>query len=99
MSSSAGSCWRLFSAMGFAADQEHATVIREESLYVSRRRRMRRSRQVSRGSALTVLERSNANNQPWMKVSMAADQQAQVTREITGWLPAQTFITAATPER
>jgi TolA-binding protein len=42
------------------------------------------------------LERSNADGQPWVKVSMAADQEAEVSREATGWLPAKAVVTGAT---
>ena len=43
-----------------------------------------------------VLERSNADGQPWLKISMAADQEAEVSREVTGWLPAKAVVTGAT---
>lgn len=85
-----------FSAIALAAEQEHATLIREESLYVSAGTNAQKVAQVSRGSALTILERSQADGQPWMKISMAADQQAQVSKEVTGWIPSKTVITAST---
>ncbi|HEU4414462.1 MAG TPA: outer membrane protein assembly factor BamD [Candidatus Angelobacter sp.] len=87
----------LAAALGFAADSQRATVIRDAGLYASAGSTAQKLAQVPRGSDLTVLEKSNANNQPWVKVSMAADQ-AQVSREVTGWLPAQALITAATPD-
>ena len=87
----------LAATVGFGADYQHATVIREAGLYVSPGSAGQKLIQVDRGSELIVLERSNANNQPWVKVFMALDH-AQVSREITGWLPAQTLITAATPD-
>src|SRR5438270_7871922 len=86
----------LFAAALPAAQQEHATLIREESLYGSAGANAQKTAQVERGSALTVLERSQADGQPWIKISMAADQQAQVSKEVTGWLPAKTIVTAAT---
>ncbi|MGZ4868055.1 MAG: tetratricopeptide repeat protein [Candidatus Angelobacter sp.] len=85
-----------FATSAFAAEQEHATLIRTESLYASAGANSQKVAQVGRGSALTILERSNADGQPWMKISMAADQQAQVSREVTGWLPGKTVITAST---
>jgi hypothetical protein len=85
-----------FSAIALAADQEHATLIREESLYVSAGANAEKAAQVGRGSALTILERSQADGQPWVKISMASDQQAQVSREVTGWLQAKTIVTAST---
>jgi hypothetical protein len=79
-----------------AADQEHATLIREETLYGSAGANAQKVGQVGRGSALTILERSQTDGQPWMKISMAADQQAQVSKEATGWIPGKTVITAST---
>ena len=79
-----------------AAEAEHATLIREESLYSSAGVNAQKTAQVGRGSALTILERSTADGQPWVKISMAADQQAQVSREVTGWLPAKTVVSSAT---
>src|SRR5438309_636288 len=72
----------LFAAVLPAAQQEHATLIREESLYGSAGANAQKTAQVERGSALTILERSQTDGQPWVKISTAEDQQAQVSREI-----------------
>ena len=80
----------------FAAGPERATLIREASLYASAGANAQRLSQVGRGSGLTILERSNADGQPWVKVSLAADQEAEVSREVTGWLPAKAVVTGAT---
>ncbi len=87
---------RAFAAELFAAEGEHATLIREESLSASAGANAQKTAQVGRGSSLTILERSQADGQPWVKISMAADQQAQVSREETGWLPAKTVVAAST---
>jgi hypothetical protein len=87
---------KAFAAELFAPQGENATLIREESLYSSAGANAQKSAQVGRGSALTVLERGTADGQPWVKISMAADQQAQVSKEVTGWLPAKAIVTAAT---
>jgi hypothetical protein len=87
---------KTFAAELFAPQGENATLIREESLYSSAGANAQKSAQVGRGSALTVLERGTADGQPWVKISMAADQQAQVSKEVTGWLPAKAIVTAAT---
>src|SRR6478752_8059091 len=79
---------KAFAAELFAAEGEHATLIREEALSASAGANAQKTGQVERGSAITILERSTADDQPWVKISMAADQQAQVSREVTGWLPA-----------
>ncbi|HZD94936.1 MAG TPA: outer membrane protein assembly factor BamD [Candidatus Sulfotelmatobacter sp.] len=78
-----------------AADR--GTVIREAALYASAGSNSQKAGQVERGRALTILEQGNAAGKPWLKVSMAADQQAQVTKEVTGWVPGLTVITASTP--
>jgi hypothetical protein len=83
----------LATAGSFAADR--GTLIREEYLYASAGANSQKLSQVNRGSDLTVLETTNADNQPWMKVAMAADQ-AQVSKEITGWLPGKAIINAST---
>jgi outer membrane protein assembly factor BamD (BamD/ComL family) len=85
----------LASAGSFAADREHVTLIREETLYASAGANSQKLKQVGRGIDLTVLERSNADGQPWMKISMAADQ-AQVSKEVTGWLPGKAAVNAST---
>ena len=82
-------------AAGYAGS-ERATLIREASLYASAGSNGQRLSQVGRGSGLTILERSSADGQPWVKVSMAADQEAEVSREVTGWLPAKAVVTGAT---
>jgi hypothetical protein len=86
---------KAFATELFAAEAEHATLIREESLSSSAGANAQKTGQVERGSALTVLERSTADGQPWVRISMAADQQAQVSREVTGWLPAKAVVTAS----
>ena len=82
-------------AGSFAADKDRGTLIREEYLYASAGTSSQKLSQVNRGTALTVLETSNADSQPWMKVSLAADQ-AQVSKEVTGWLPGKVIINAST---
>jgi hypothetical protein len=82
-------------AGSFAADKTPATLLREEYLYASAGTNSQKLSQVNRGTALTLLEISNADSQSWMKVSLAADQ-AQVSKEVTGWLPGKTIINAST---
>src|SRR5690349_22244832 len=83
-------------AGAYVAEPERATLIREESLYASAGANAQKLSQVGRGSGLTILERGNAEGQPWLKISMAADQEAEVSREVTGWLPAKAVVTGAT---
>jgi hypothetical protein len=92
--------WRQLAvvmAWGLAAGAaERATVIREAPLYSSAGGNSQKLAQVNRGSSLTVLEQGNAEGKPWLKVSLAADQQAQVTKEVTGWVSGQVVVTAST---
>src|ERR1043166_2454010 len=83
-------------ASTYAAEPERATLIREDSLYASAGANAQKLSQVERGSGLTILERGNADGQPWLKISMAADQEAEISREVTGWLPAKAVVTGAT---
>jgi hypothetical protein len=85
----------LFAADLLPSDQEHATLIRDEILYASAGANSQTLTKVDRGTSLTILERNNADGQPWMKVALAADQ-AQVSREVTGWIPGKTIVTAST---
>jgi len=82
-------------ALYAAPSSEHATLIRETPLYGSAGASSQRVAQVQRGRDLTVLERGSADGQLWLKVSMAADE-AQVSREVTGWVPAQAVVSAST---
>ncbi|HWS17162.1 MAG TPA: hypothetical protein VN223_04070 [Candidatus Elarobacter sp.] len=84
-----------FFTVAFAEEKEHATLIREESLYTSAGLNSQKVAQVGRGSNLVMLERSNAEGQPWLRVLVTLEQGTQ-TREITGWLPGKTAITGST---
>jgi hypothetical protein len=86
----------LAAAGSFAADKQRATLIREEYLYSSPGSNSHKLAQINRGTALTVVETSNADGQPWLKISMAADQ-AEVSKEVTGWLPGKLIINTSTP--
>ena len=86
---------RRFRADAFAADQEHATLIREEILYASAGANSQTLSQVGRGTGLTILEKTNADGQPWMRVSMAADQAAGHQRS-DRLAPGKAVISAST---
>jgi hypothetical protein len=85
----------LAAAGSFAADKQYGTLVREEYLYASAGANSQKLSQVNRGSDLTVLETANTDGQPWVKVAMAADQ-AQVSKEVTGWLPGKAIVNAST---
>jgi hypothetical protein len=75
---------------------ERGTVIRETALYNTANTNSQKLAPVERGRALTVLERSGSGGQAWARVSMPQDESAPITKEISGWIPAQAMITAAT---
>jgi hypothetical protein len=84
-----------FAAVAFAVEKEHATLIREESLRVSAGANAEKLVQVTRGNNLVVLDRTNADSQPWIKAIVTLEQGAQV-RQVTGWIPGKTVITSTT---
>ncbi|HEV7520438.1 MAG TPA: hypothetical protein VGP89_05010, partial [Candidatus Angelobacter sp.] len=84
-----------FAAVAFAVEKEHATLIREESLHVSAGANAEKLVQVGRGTDLVVLDHTNADNQTWIKALVTLEQGAQ-GRQVTGWIPRKTVITAAT---
>ena len=95
--------WRQFgllTALAVAATAgvaaERGTLIRESGLYSSANASSQKIAPVQRGRALTILERNDSGGQPWVKVSMAEDESARITKEISGWVPAQALITATT---
>jgi len=96
----------LASALSFAADKEHATVLREATLQVAPGPVSEKLAEVERGSDLVVLEQSNADAQPWIKALVTLVQgdkvqgektQGDNARQVTGWLPARSVVTASTP--
>ena len=80
-----------------AADRERATLIREAVLYSSPGANSQTTGKVERGRDLTITERKDADGQQWFKISMSADPQAQISKEVDGWIPGQAVITAASP--
>jgi hypothetical protein len=79
-----------------AAEKEHATLVRAATLYVLPGNNSEKLVKVERGRDLVILERTNMDNQPWIKV-YATLIEAESQREITGWLPAKGVIGISTP--
>ena len=89
----------LCSTVGaLAADKEHATLVREATLYVSPGSTSEKLVRVERGRDLIILERTNIdNNQPWVKVFVTlVDLDKERVRELTGWLPMKGVIATST---
>ncbi|HKD79827.1 MAG TPA: hypothetical protein VKH81_09050 [Candidatus Angelobacter sp.] len=84
----------LAAALAQAADR--GTLIRESPLYSSAGSSSQKVGQVERGRDLTIQERKDADGQAWFRISMAADQAAQITKELDGWVPGQAMVTAST---
>ena len=78
-----------------AADKEHATLVRDATLYVLPSSTSEKLVKVTRGRDLIVLERTNMDNQPWFKVYVTLVE-GESQREISGWLPAKGVITVST---
>lgn len=85
----------LPAATAFAAG-EHGTLVRGATLYVSPGATAEKLMQVERGRDMVVLERTNMDNAPWMKVFVTIVQ-AENRRDVTGWLPAKGVVTQTTP--
>jgi len=85
----------LPAATAFAAG-EHGTLVRGSTLYVSPGATAEKLMQVERGRDMVVLERTNMDNAPWMKVFVTIVQ-AENRRDVTGWLPAKGVVTQTTP--
>lgn len=81
--------------MAFAAG-EHGTLVRGSTLYVAPGATAEKLMQVERGRDMVVLERTNMDNAPWMKVFVTIVQ-GETRRDVTGWLPAKGVVTSTTP--
>jgi hypothetical protein len=87
----------LAATLACAADHERATLIREAPLSSSPGVSSQKIGQVERGRDLTILDRKDTDAQTWFKISLAADQ-AQISKEVSGWVPGRAIITPSTPD-
>jgi len=87
-----------FALSAAAADYEHGTNIHDSTLYVLPGSSSEKLVRLDRGRDLVVLERSNMDNNPWIKVlATIVDTDREHVREITGWIPARYVVTTSTP--
>ena len=86
----------LGATLASGADNEKATILRESALYSAPGANSQKTGQVERGRDLTILGRKDADGQPWFNISMAADPGAQITKEVSGWIPGAAVATAST---
>jgi hypothetical protein len=83
----------------FAADantKERGTLVRVASLYVTPGTTSAKLMDVERGRDMVVLEHTNIDSTPWVKVFVTIVQDENV-RELTGWLPTKGLVTTASP--
>lgn len=79
-----------------AAEKEHATLVRSATLYVLPGSNSEKLVKVERGRDLVILEKTNVDSQPWLKV-YATLIEIESQREITGWLPAKGVVGTSMP--
>ncbi|HEY6249570.1 MAG TPA: hypothetical protein VI685_06390 [Candidatus Angelobacter sp.] len=85
----------LPAATAFAA-AEHGTLVRASTLYVSPGATAEKLMQVERGRDMVVLEHTNMDNAPWLKVFVTIVQ-GESQRDVTGWVLARGVVTQSTP--
>src|SRR5258708_16991460 len=88
----------LASALSFAADKEHGTVIREATLQAVSGPVSEKLAEVGRGVDLVILEQSLADAQPWIKALVTLSE-GDKEPQLTGWPSAQNMVTPFTPTR
>jgi len=84
----------FIASSAFAA--EHGTMVRATSLYVTPGANSEKLMQVERGRDMVVLERTNMDNNTWIKVFVTFVQ-GESRRDVTGWVTAKGLVTASTP--
>ncbi|HWX55801.1 MAG TPA: hypothetical protein VN176_14530 [Verrucomicrobiae bacterium] len=80
-----------------AADKDHATLVRDATLYVLPGNTAEKLVHLDRGRDLVVLDHTNVDNQPWLKVYATIVQNEESVRELTGWLAAKGVIATSSP--
>lgn len=91
----ATAAWFAFST--FAAAAERATLVRSADLHASPSTNSEKVQAIDRGTELAILEQRKADNDPWVKVSIAVQgaTRNEPAREISGWLPATPLVMAS----
>jgi hypothetical protein len=82
-------------AVAATAQNERATNVREATLSTSPAGSQKMV-DMPRGSDLTITERTNAQNEPWCKVSGSPNPDASAPA-VTGWTPCKPLVSASTP--
>src|SRR5260370_42444776 len=75
---------------------EHGTLVRVATLYVFPGGNAEKLMLVERGCDVVVLERTNMDNNAWLKVLVTIIQ-GESLRELTGWVTSKGAVTTLTP--
>ena len=91
----ATAAWFAFSTFAVAA--ERATLVRSADLHASPSTNSEKVQAIDRGTELAILEQRKADNDPWVKVSIAVPgaTRNEPAREVSGWLPATPLVMAS----
>jgi SH3 domain-containing protein len=91
----ATAAWLALSAFAVAA--ERGTILRSADLHASPSASSEKVSTVERGTELSILEQRKADNNSWVKVSIAVPgaTRNEPAREISGWLPATPVVMAS----
>jgi hypothetical protein len=91
----ATAAWFAFSTVAAAA--ERATLVRSADLHASPSTNSEKVQAIDRGTELAILEQRKADNDPWVKVSIAVQgaTRNEPAREVSGWLPATPLVMAS----
>jgi hypothetical protein len=91
----ATAAWFAFST--FAAAAERATLVRSADLHASPSTNSEKLQAIDRGTELAILEQRKADNDPWVKVSIAVQgaTRNEPAREVSGWLLATPLVMAS----
>jgi hypothetical protein len=74
---------------------EHGTLVREASLFLSPGPNAAKLMSVERGRDMVLLERTNVDNQTWVKVFVTLGE-GENQREVTGWINGKGLVAAST---
>jgi Bacterial SH3 domain len=87
--------WFAFST--FAAAAQRATLVRSADLHASPSTNSEKVQAIDRGTELAILEQRKADNDPWVKVSIAVPgaTRNEPAREVSGWLLATPLVMAS----
>ncbi|HZU30171.1 MAG TPA: hypothetical protein VFB79_03595 [Candidatus Angelobacter sp.] len=86
-------------AMALAADKEHGTVISDVDLRVTPDPTAQKLGKVTRGRDIFLMDHTMVDNKPWAHLLAVVDVnvEQETTKQISGWVPAETVITTSTP--